>query len=312
MTTPNPSNYTLGKGVLYFDRFDANGNLTGERDLGNAPELQFNMTIEMLDHLSSRAGIGAKDMQVTKMVTPTFSFTLDEFDDANLSMLFYGTPAEITVAATDYNTVAMPAVAAKNLYVSLGKRQIGIWKVVVAYEAGKSATDLVAGSTIAPVATVITNTWDVIAAIGNNVYLKNKVGTGLTAPTGNIFVAAGTDKIATYTVAPAFDSQSVLVKEGLVWTEAGTSFTVDSVLGRLKINDASVLVGGGTAYFATAADTYKQIKVLEKTSLRGKLRFVSENPEGSQYQFQAWNCSLKPNGDTAFISDNSKIYLCFR
>ena len=300
--TPNPDNYTLGKGVLYFDRFDEAGNLTGERDLGNAPELQFNMSVEMLDHFSSRSGISSKDKQVTKMVTPTFSFTLDEFNEENMGMLFYGKAEEVVQAAVDYNVSALPIVVSKNLYYDLGKRNVGIWKVTVAYEAGKTAADIADGATITGTTGGVIDTWDVITTIGSTIYLKNKLGNGLALPAGDVFI--GTDKIATYTAAPAFDAKTVLVKEGLVWKVPGADFSVDSVTGRILVGNSTTLVGAGVVYFANSESTYKKIKTLSNTALKGKIRFISDNPEGSEYSFQAWNCSLKPNGDTAFISDN--------
>ncbi len=300
--SPNPSNYTLGKGVLYFDKFDANGQLTGERDLGNAPELQFNMTVEMLDHFSSRAGISSKDAQVTKMVTPTFTFTLDEFSDDNLSMLFYGDSTDVLVQpAVDYETVILPGTVNKKSYYSLGHRDVGVWKVGVTYELGKTASDIADDAVVTNTSGGSTNTWAVITAIGNTVYLKNKAGTGLAA-SGNVYV--GTTLIATYTVAPSFDITKVLVKQTGVWYSTAADFVVDSVLGRILISTDSALTGGGTVYFGVAASSVRKIRAVSSRSLKGKIRFVSNNPEGSQYQFEAWNCSLKPNGDTAFISDN--------
>jgi len=298
-TSPNPENYTLGKGVLYFDKFDANGNVTGERDLGNAPELTFNMSVDMLDHFSSRSGISSKDKQVTKQITPTFTFMLDEINEDNLGMLFYGDAVTMTQAASDFKSSALPAAVSKGLYYDLGIRKVGIWKAVVAYEAGKAAVDLPADAVVTNTSGGAVNTWTVITAIGNNVYLKAKAGTGLVA--GDVYV--GTSKIATIAAAPVFDNKAAVIKEGAAWFEAGSEFTVDSALGRIKIGAASTLVGAGTVYFANEADSYKKINAISNVSLNGKIRFVSDNPEGSQYTFQAWKCSLKPNGDTAFIGD---------
>lgn len=297
--SPNPSNYTLGKGVLYFDQFDDNGNLTGERDLGNAPELQFNMSVDMLDHFSSRSGISSKDKQVTKMITPTFTFSLDEFSDENLSMLFYGDMADSVQAAASNLSAVLPTAVKPAHYYDLGKRKIGGYKVVVAYEAGKTATDLPDDAVVTNTSGGATNTWQVITAIGTNVYLKNKAGTGLAA--GDVYV--GTTKIATIAAAPVFAANSIIIKEGSAYFESGTEFTVDAALGRILIGAATTMVGGGTAFFSCEAETVSKINAVTNRTLKGKIRFVSDNPEGSQYSFQAWNCSLKPNGDTAFISD---------
>lgn len=299
--SPNPSNYTLGKGVLYFDQFDAAGALTGEVDLGNAPELAFNMTVDMLDHFSSRAGISSKDAQVTKMITPTFTFTLDEFSDETLSMLFYGQSTNtVTQAAIGLTTLALPVTVNKKSYYSLGYRNVGIWRVRVVYETGKTAADIPDDAVLTNTSGGATNTYSVLTAVGTELYLKTKAGTGLAA-SGDIYIA--TTKIATYTVAPQLDTTKVLIKKGSAWLAPGIDFILDTDLGRILIGTDSTLTGSEVVNFAVAASTIRKINAVSQVSLKGKIRFVSNNPEGPQYQFEAWNCSLKPNGDTAFISD---------
>jgi hypothetical protein len=301
-TSPSTDNYTLGKGILYFDQFDTTGALTGERDLGNAPSLSFNMTVDMLDHFSSRAGLSAKDKQVTRQITPSFSFTLDEINKDNLGMLFYGNMEDITQAAADNLTTALPATVAKNLYYDIGARKVGLTAVDVVWESGMSAVDVPDGSQLSNVSGASPTDYMVsIAAITNTIYLQGEVGTGLAA-SGSLFV--GTTQVATYTVAPAFRSGVVLVKEGANWFAPGAEFTVDATLGRIKIGAASTLVGAGTIYYAVEADTYTKISALKQTKLQGKIRFVSDNPEGGQYILQAWKCSLVPDGDTAFIGED--------
>lgn len=84
--TPSTDNYTLGKGVVYFNRLD-NGNYTGERDLGNAPAFSYNIALEKLPHYSSRGGLKAKDKEIVSQMTPSLAFTLDEVDAENLALL---------------------------------------------------------------------------------------------------------------------------------------------------------------------------------------------------------------------------------
>ena len=55
MFAPNTENFTLGKGILYFDKLNqVSGLYEGERDLGNAPEVSFSIDLEKLPHYSSR------------------------------------------------------------------------------------------------------------------------------------------------------------------------------------------------------------------------------------------------------------------
>lgn len=100
---PNPQNYMLGRGRIYFDTFDASGNRTGLLDLGNAPSFSVSITTDKLDHYSSRSGLRVKDKSVLIEVTVSVSFTLDELNVENLRLAFLGN-------TVDFNQVAGSAV----------------------------------------------------------------------------------------------------------------------------------------------------------------------------------------------------------
>lgn len=90
MESPDTRNYSLGKGILYFDRFDADGNLAGELDLGNAPACSLTPTVESLDHFSSRQGLREKDLSIEVSLGLTVKFTLDEYSADNLNLALLG------------------------------------------------------------------------------------------------------------------------------------------------------------------------------------------------------------------------------
>ena len=94
MTTPSTDNYTLGRGKLYFTPKGG-----AEMDLGNAPALTANVSIDWLEHFSSRSGLKTRDKRVPLQLTPTLSFTLDEPVANNLNLLFLGTNTAGTIAA---------------------------------------------------------------------------------------------------------------------------------------------------------------------------------------------------------------------
>ena len=101
--SPNTENFTLGKGVVYFNRKNLTTNAyEGERDLGNAPAFSYTMSLEKLEHYSSRGGLKAKDKEIISQVTPTIAFTLDEVTAENLALL---TLANITTVAQAAATV---------------------------------------------------------------------------------------------------------------------------------------------------------------------------------------------------------------
>jgi len=88
--SPNVNNYQVAKGVLYFDRYDDNGDLTGELDLGNDPSFALSPNIENLEHFSSRDGIKRKDKVAVIQASVNGKFTLDEINYDNLALIFMG------------------------------------------------------------------------------------------------------------------------------------------------------------------------------------------------------------------------------
>ena len=67
----------------------------------------------------------------------------------------------------------------------------------------------------------------------------------------------------------------------------GTALTADYDHAAILTASALDLVFGGTS-----------------AAIEGKLRFISNNTTGPNWDFVAWNASLRPNGDIAFLSGN--------
>ena len=85
----------------------------------------------------------------------------------------------------------------------------------------------------------------------------------------------------------------------------------DAKAGQITIVDtsadvAAALTAGNSlvVVYDCAASTMKKIKLFSETQILGRLRFVSDNPTGTQCTFLAKNVSLTPSGDTAFIGDD--------
>lgn len=103
--TPNTSDYSLGRGILYFAPLDSGGIARAWRDMGNSPDFKINNASESLEHQSSRTGLKQTDKEVTLSRTTSLTFQLDEFNDQNLSALFSGTQATHTNVAVAGFTV---------------------------------------------------------------------------------------------------------------------------------------------------------------------------------------------------------------
>ena len=230
--SPSTDNYTLGKGVVYFDKYDfTNTEYLGERDLGNAPAFTFNLALEKLEHFSSRGGLKAKDKEIISQITPGVTFTLDEVNKDNLAMLTLATINEVT--------------------------QTGAAIEAEVHEAH-------------PGMRIILAERDVTSVV-------------VTGPSGT----------------PVYNSG------------VGNDFIVDTslkddVIGRVLILDGGDITEGELLEvdYTSAAATWTEIETFNETIIEGRLRFVSDNPAGTQQELEVWRCSLTPSGDTAMIGDD--------
>lgn len=96
----------------------------------------------------------------------------------------------------------------------------------------------------------------------------------------------------------------VVLVEGTDW-EINTTLKDDKV-GRIRIMDTYTGIEGDLVKVSyTAPETvYTKLKALAATSIEGFMRFVSDNPVGTQQELQLWRVSLTPSGDTAMIGDD--------
>lgn len=83
--------YLISRGRVYFDPYDASGNLTGERDIGNCPGLTITISTEKADHFSSQTGLREKDGSWVIQVDRTGSLTCDNFSPSNAALWLSGT-----------------------------------------------------------------------------------------------------------------------------------------------------------------------------------------------------------------------------
>lgn len=302
MDTPSTKNYTIGKGAAFFDKKDpATGLFTGERDLGNAPSLAFNIAIEELAHYSSRSKLRAKDVKEVSEVTPKFTFTLDEVNGENFAMLFMGSAEAIVQAASTLNSVALTGVNEKRYY-DLGKRKVGT--TVLGYKNGTAAFNegsIVSGATGS--ATIS----QVIGDVASGVLYLQDVTPGFIADE-TITDDGGTPGSADATAPESFLNTALSVSDTdtpATKYVVDTDYTVDTKTGRIFIVAGSAADGMNiTVEFSSELANYTLIKGIKETAINGLFRYVSDNPRGAQMELVAWNVSLMPTGDTAMIGDD--------
>lgn len=85
------NNYVVGRGTVYFDKFQQGTNRkTGEMYFGNTPEFTINTDSETLDHYSSDHGMRVMDASVLLEASQGGTFTCDNINADNLALWFLG------------------------------------------------------------------------------------------------------------------------------------------------------------------------------------------------------------------------------
>lgn len=309
-TSPSTDNYTLGKGIVFFDQKDnTSGLYTGERDLGNAPSFTFNVAIEKLEHYSSRGGLRAKDKEVISQITPGVSFTLDEINKENLSLLTLGSLNEVTqvLGVAD----AVNATAYLGNRTALDYRSVGSYLITTGtvtsgpFVAGETVT----GGTSSATGTVV----KVQSTVGDEQLWVVLTSIGTPFEDAEVITGGTSSASATADAAPVWAAGVILVQDSTDTTTYSdvTDYTVDTtlkddVIGRFLSLSTGTITASETLHvsYNYAAATYTEVQAFAETQIEGRLRFVSDNPAGDNQELEIWRVSLTPSGDTALIGDD--------
>lgn len=92
--------YTLGRGKLYFSRFQSGTQTPGDfLYFGNTPEFSFSIEVEDLPHYNADEGIREEDDNVILEVTRMGNIVTDNIIPENVSLFFMGSSTLLTQAA---------------------------------------------------------------------------------------------------------------------------------------------------------------------------------------------------------------------
>ena len=92
----DPTQLLLGRGMVYFDRFDSNGNPQGLRFVGEADKFELNPTSTVKDYFTMTKAASIKMAQNIVQQTHEFDIQLREFQAANLAMALLGDSIVLT------------------------------------------------------------------------------------------------------------------------------------------------------------------------------------------------------------------------
>lgn len=103
------SNLLIGRGALYFDRLGADGNPTGELDLGNCAEFSVKQALTLKEHFTSRGGVKRRDLNLLQDVKFSIPLTLDEYSKENLLLAICGDAVEYLTQSAGAATATVAA-----------------------------------------------------------------------------------------------------------------------------------------------------------------------------------------------------------
>lgn len=302
-TAPNTENYTLGKGVIFFNQL-VGGSYQGERDLGNAPSFSFSLATEKLEHYSSRGGLRAKDKEIISQITPSLSFTLDEINKENLALLTLGAIESVTQLAGVASAVSVNAIS--GLRATLAHRQVGAYRL--AHGTVTSGPFVVGETVTSDNSSPGSGT---IVAVGS-AYIDVVITAGLFEDT-NTLTGGTSGASAAQSGEMTWSAGAMLVQDSTDTTTyvAGTDYAVlaslrDDEIGRIYTYDTGSITDAEELHltYMYRAETYQRIKAFSETEITGMLRFVSDNPAGEQQEIVVHSVSLAPTGDTALIGED--------
>jgi len=318
--SPNTDNYTLGKGVVFFNQKNAAGTYQGELDLGNAPEFSFNIALEKLDHYSSRGGLKAKDKEIISQITPGVTFTLDEINKENLALLTLADTEEVTQVAGGVAAEVI-TVATLGRRLDLANRSLGHYALAydtgtVIFVVGEVVTGAGGGTGVVLALATGSNATSgtlYISKTNTTAYVDDEAITG--DGTGAAVVNSLTGEVlqADVVIMVQDDADTITYQAG---AEGAGNYQIvtdlkDGVIGRVLINvdqdSPTAAITAGDELHVTYGfldATYTKIKAFNNTQVEGMLRFVSDNPAGGDQELDIWRCSLTPAGDTSFIGDD--------
>lgn len=136
----DPTQLLLGRGMVYFDRFDANGDPTGLRFVGEADKFEITTTATTKDYFKMSKATSTKMVQNTTQQTHEFALQLREFTAQNLALAFLGESLVLTQTQETVTGELLSPKALPGLIYKTANRNIS------AVTATTGVTPLVAGT----------------------------------------------------------------------------------------------------------------------------------------------------------------------
>lgn len=299
------SEFVFGRGVCYFAPFDENGVPMGERDLGEVNALALSVTSEKLEKFSHRSGIAKKILSITTSVTFNASLTFEDFSAENTALFLSGTTGTVEQGSTP--------VTNERIYNAQGGREYQLGTTAGNPTGVRGVSSVTIGLyELVNAATRVNATAYAVGDVyksSTNVFIVTVAGTSagsapsfVTANVGDSTVDGGATvefigTTSNYTVTTHY----VLSPESARFGIKPTGALADACALYYEVTGGYPSINAG---YTPAANSRTQISSESVGAVNGQFRFIAENGAGDNRDLFIASCSLAPNGDLPFITDN--------
>jgi hypothetical protein len=141
MLEANGANLLLGRGKVYFDRFDSSGNKTGLRFVGEAGKMELSPSVQTKERFTYAKNSSIKIAKNVTQQTHELNIELNEYTADNIALALLGDSVLLTQTTSSVVAEAIPWVAKNNRIYKTAKRLISAVIVKKAGTPGVLGTD---------------------------------------------------------------------------------------------------------------------------------------------------------------------------
>ncbi len=291
-TVSTVSQRQVPAGKVYFDQFDSNGAVQGERYMGLTPGLTVSIATDKIQSYTMESNIQELDDETVIKITRTGKLTTRQLSMENLA-LFLAANVSVVDQATATVSGENKTVFADRTY-QLGtstSQPSGVRAVGSVTVVGKTASDR-ADSTAYAVGDRVKS-----ATTPTHLFVCTVAGTsGSSAPTWpTVIDETVTDGTVTWRC------------ETLITLVENTDYTVNTPLGRVYVLPGARVSQYGSEWtfgYSKLAAQWERLATGDAGSMNGALRFIADNAKGSNRDNFAPNVTLSPSGDMVIKAES--------
>lgn len=327
------NDYTVGRGKVYFDKFDVDGALTGERYIGNTPSLSENSSYQMLDHYNSDEGVREKDDSVQLQNDRNLTIACDNVVMENVAIMFGTDVVEETATSASGQNETFTITLDRFYQLGTGVAPDGVGNVsnvVVTDDTGLHAYGSATFSANPAAADTITINGQLITfrasapglhevLIGDNLLITaQSLITEVNAyPDVYDVTAAGTENVVSFhaIVNGTAGNSITLAEASTALTVSGANLSGGAAAGVVSTANYEVDLVNGRIHFLSDAPDIATGDIVEidydrgvsirstvidgQTQIEGALRYIANNPKGTNKNRYYPRVKLTPSGEYA-------------